>query len=100
MSPVHPAPLQLADLAAAMRPDWDRTELEGAISAARQNDAWPWHRVFLEVARLLVAEDSSPRDLTAAARNPVGRNTPASPSVTREYAAACREFLATRGQAS
>jgi hypothetical protein len=97
MSAVHPAPLQLADLAAVMRPDWPREQLEGAIAAARQS--WSWPRIFGEVARLLVDEDSSPRDLTVAARDPMTRTQP-SPNY-REWAQACREAVATvTGRAS
>ncbi len=96
MSPVHPAPIQLADLATAMRPDWDRTHLEGAIAQARSS-GWSFPRVFSEVARLLVQEDSSPRDLTEAARQPLkSPSAPASPELQREWAATCREFLAIR----
>lgn len=97
MSAVHPAPLQLADLAAAMRPDWDRADLEGAIAAARTGGGWSWPRVFAEVARLLVQEDSSPRDLTAAARNPLEvPHRPAAPEVASGWAADIREYLARR----
>ena len=99
MSPIHPAPSQLADLAAAMRPDWDRTQFEGAVAAARTG-GWSWPRLFMEVARLLVQEDSSPRDLTEAARDQSQRRVPASPEMTREWASACREFLSLRGGAA
>jgi hypothetical protein len=100
---VHPAPAQLADLAAVMRPDWDRSQLEGAVSAARTG-GWSWQRVFSEVARLLVIEDSSPSDLTAAARKQVQAVKPANPALTREWAGVCRMVLedaaAARGGAS
>lgn len=93
---VHPAPSQLAELAAAMRPDWDRAQLEGAVTAARSG-GWSWPRVFSEVARLLVQEDSAPRDLTAAAeaaqRGHLQPRRPAAPSVAREWGQVCREVL-------
>ena len=92
MTPVHPAPLQLADLAAVMRPDWDRNQLEGAIAQARTS-GWSWPRVFMETARLLVMEDSSPRDLTEAARDQTAPRRPADPEVTRGWASAIRETL-------
>lgn len=96
---VHPAPIELADLAVKMRPDWDRTLLEGAIDAARK--CWSWPRVYSEVSRLLVLEDSSPRDLTAAARNPVTTQfAPSDPDATRQWAADIREMLAARRRAS
>ena len=94
MTPIHPAPLQLADLAAVMRPDWDRGTLEGAVAAARTS-GWSWPKVFSEVARLLVMEDSSPHDLTVASRNQITR-TAADPSLTKQWAADCRQFLKTR----
>lgn len=100
MAPVHPAPLQLAELAAVMRPDWDRRELEGAVTEARTSGGWSWPRVFSEVARLLVLEDSSPKDLTVASRDRL-RRVAADPSQTRQWAADAREYLAAvRGQAS
>ena len=89
---IHPAPIQLADLAATMRPDWDRAQLEGAIASARSS-GWSFPRVFMETCRLLVQEDSSPRDLTEAARDQVARPTPADPTLTREWASAIREAL-------
>jgi hypothetical protein len=93
---VRPAPLQLADLAAVMRPDWGRSQLEGAIASARSS-GWSFPRVFSEVARLLVQEDSSPRDLTEAARDRVTRPvTPADPAVAREWGQVCREALEWR----
>ena len=96
---VHPAPMQLADLAAAMRPDWDRTQLEGAIAQARSS-GWSWPRVFSETARLLVQEDSAPRDLTAAAeaaqRGHLQPRRPAAPAVAREWGQVCREVLAAQ----
>lgn len=92
---VHPAPIQLADLAAVMRPDWDRAQLEGAIASARSS-GWSFPRVFSEVARLLVQEDSSPHDLTAASRDQTAARRAADPSMTREWAAACRAFLVDR----
>jgi hypothetical protein len=100
MTPIHPAPLQLADLAAVMRPDWDRRELDGAVADARTSGGWSWPRVFSEVARLLVLEDSSPKDLTVASRDQL-RRVAADPLLTKRWAADCREYLATtRGQAS
>jgi len=98
MSPVHPAPLQLADLAAVMRPDWDRAELEGAIAGARSGSGWSWPKVFIETCRLLVDEDASPRDLAVAARDQLAPRRPADPSLTRDCAAAARELLAIARQ--
>ena len=41
-------------------PTWDRATLEGAVAQARSY-GWSWGRVFIETARLLVDESSSPR---------------------------------------
>jgi hypothetical protein len=91
---VHPAPIQLAELCRVMRPDWDAQQTAGAIDAVRHE--WGFARVALETVRLLVQEDSSPHDLTVAARNQTAPRKPADPVVTREWAAACRETLAWR----
>ena len=93
MSAIHPAPRELADLAVVVRPDWDRTLLEGAIAQARSS-GWSFPRVLLEVVRLLVQDDSSPRDLTAAAHDPLARPAPATPGVNREWAQVCRDVIA------
>jgi hypothetical protein len=90
---VLPATRELTDLAVAVRPDFDRTQVEGAISAAR-SAGWSFPRVLLELVRLLVQDDSSPRDLTAAARDPLARPAAAAPSVNREWAQVCREVIA------
>jgi len=52
---IRPAQPELLDLAAAMRPDWDRDRLSGALAAAA-NNGWPW-----------------PRDLLAEIRDPLHR---------------------------
>jgi hypothetical protein len=96
---VQPAARELTDLAIAVRKDWDRTLLEGAIAQARSS-GWSFPRVLLEVVRLLLVEDSSPRDLTAAARTPLARSVPVPPALNRERAAAARALLAARGEAS
>ncbi len=94
MGHVRPAPIQLADLAAVMRPDWDRAELEGTIAAARSS-GWSWPKLFSETARLLVQEESSPRDLAAAARNPLERHGH-DPGAYERGLAATREAMAAR----
>jgi len=102
MTPINPAPIELADLAAVMRPDWDRSLFEGAVAHALRS--WSWPKVYGEVSRLLVQEDASPRDLTAAvdAQDPNRRYRPASAESAREWAAACRAVLedAAKGAAS
>jgi hypothetical protein len=93
---VHPAPLELADLAVKMRPDWDRVQLDGAIAQARSS-GWSFPRVFSEVARLLVLADSSPRDLTAASRNPaLTPLAPSDPELAAGWAEVIREAWAVR----
>jgi hypothetical protein len=92
---VQPAARELTDLAVAARKDWDRTQVEGAISSARSS-GWSFPRVLLEVARLLVQEDSSPRDLTAAARAPLARASALPPDVNAARAAEVRASMADR----
>jgi hypothetical protein len=102
MTPINPAPIELADLAAAMRPDWDRSLFEGALAHALRS--WPWPKVYGEVSRMLVQQDATPRDLTVAvdAADPNRAYRPASAQATHEWAAACRAVLedAARGAAS
>ena len=79
-----PAPSELAGLAAAMRPDWDRASLEAALIAAT-SAGWDWRRLFTYVSRLLADDSASPRDLLEAARRPLDRREGRPPSA--EYAA-------------
>jgi hypothetical protein len=80
MSPVYAAPLQMADLVAVMRPDWDRTAFQQALDACRfahtDDDGWDWARTFRLVAAHLADPAASPRDLAAAARGPFARDVP------------------------
>lgn len=88
---VHPAPLQLADLAAEMRPDWDRAAFQQALDTCRfahsDDDGWDFARTLRLAAVHLADPSASPRDLAAAAR-PFGRHAGAKPS------AAYREIVA------
>lgn len=86
---IRPAMPQLVELATAMRTDWDADDLSGAIAAAHAA-GWDWPHVFLTVARLLVDEDASPRDLSTAVRSPFARQRPAEP--TPEYQEARAEL--------
>lgn len=76
---IQPAPQQLLDLAAAMRPDWDREQTSLALVAAR-NAGWEWTRTVLAVARLLCDEKARPQDLAAAARKPFEKVAGSGPS--------------------
>lgn len=75
--PFEPCPAypELLALAAAMRPDWNRTELRDAMTAAHLA-AWAWKDVFREVARLVLAEDETPATLRNSARRPVAQKDP------------------------
>ena len=77
---INPAQPQLLDLAAEMRPGWDRDDLSLALVAAR-NAGWSWCRTLLQVARLLCDEKAVPHDLAVAARSPLERTQPADPEV-------------------
>ena len=69
---ILPAPIELADLAAVMRPDWDRRQFEGAVDACRiahtDDDGWDWAKTFRLAAAHLADPSASPRDLANAAR--------------------------------
>jgi hypothetical protein len=95
MIAINPSPVALADLAEAMRPDWNRADFEGAVAYAMRE--WDWRRVFGEVSRLMNDEGATPRDLVAAAeaaaRDP--RKRPETRAdVAREWAGVIRETLA------
>jgi hypothetical protein len=85
------APKQLADLAAAMRPEWDRDVLSSAIVAAK-NAGWTWTRTFAETARLLTDENATPWDLKRAAASPLRRDQP-DPAAAERGAALARQLL-------
>jgi hypothetical protein len=70
MTSPQPATPELLTLAAKMRPDWDRTDLSGALAAAASN-GWDWPKTFLAVCRLLADSEAAPRDLIKAVQNPV-----------------------------
>lgn len=57
-------------LALDVRPDWQEIELRSAIIAAA-TAGWDWPRVLVEVVRLLVDPNGSPRDLREASRDPL-----------------------------
>jgi hypothetical protein len=59
----------LIALAGAVRPDWQEDDLQAAIVAAA-TAGWDWPRVLVEVVRLLVDPEGSPRDLREASRDP------------------------------
>jgi hypothetical protein len=67
MITINPSPVALADLAEAMRPDWNRSDFEGAVAYAMRE--WDWRRVFGEASRLLNDPGAEPRDLVAAAES-------------------------------
>jgi hypothetical protein len=96
---INPATPQLLDLAAAMRPDWDRDQLSLALVAVR-NAGWPWTRTFMAAARLLCDVKAVPRDLAVAARSPLERTVPADPDVAAAALADMRAIVEHAGGAS
>lgn len=70
MTDIHDAPRELLALALAMREDWDRDDTWNALLAARAA-GWDFTRTVREVVRLLLREDSEPRELRHAARPPI-----------------------------
>lgn len=65
----QPASEQLLDLAAATRPDIDRSELQQALAACH-SAGWTWPRTLTETVRML-ARGEEPRDLLEATRDPL-----------------------------
>ncbi len=93
MTVICPATPELLALAAAMRPDWDRRDLSGALTSAA-NNGWPWPRAFLAACRLLADPDATPRDLLAEIPSPLERNArPLSPADNARRAAEAKARL-------
>ncbi|QBI53474.1 hypothetical protein [Streptomonospora litoralis] len=61
-SPVRLCPGALADLAAALRPDWHRAAIDGAITGC-VTAGWPWPRVVVGMVRTALDPDGQPYDL-------------------------------------
>ena len=80
------APAELAGLACAMRPDWDRQAVADAILAAK-HAGWTWDHVLAETVRLMRSPDGSPRDLRRAAASPLAREAGTDPGRVPEVAA-------------
>jgi len=59
---IERATAELAELAAAVRPDWDRNAVSSALTVASVS-GMPWARMLTEMARLMTQEAGSPRDL-------------------------------------
>ena len=96
MTTIVAAPQQLAELVAAMRPDWDRTRIDGAIAAAR-NAGWTFTRTAREMILLASTPDSTPADMDAAVRNPLHRNPqPADPHAIPEWTQARQQLESDR----
>lgn len=79
---IRPAPKELCQLAQAMR-GWPYDDIRQAVIAASQA-GWSAGRIYREVFRLLLTEDSGPADLRAAARSPVSRLGPRGSGVPRD----------------
>jgi hypothetical protein len=67
------APIELAALAAAMRPDWNAELLDGAMVATTRT--WSWDRTLSEIVRLARVEDSTVDDLLELLRDPRRRQS-------------------------
>lgn len=59
---IERATAELAELAAAVRPDWDRSAISAALANATVS-GMPWPRLLTETVRLMTREDGSPREL-------------------------------------
>jgi hypothetical protein len=82
----RPAYPELLALAAAMRPDWNRTELRDAMTAVHLA-GWAWRDVYREVMRLAWTEGEAPATLRNSARRP---GTAAPAPLDRDLFAALR----------
>lgn len=99
MSPaVSPAPFELAELACAMRDDWTRDDVDGAIQAAGlaladRDKTWAWNRVARELVLLAGDLGAAPRDLIEAVRPAIGQRPGLSPAANSDRAAEARQML-------
>lgn len=82
----------MTSCATALRADWDADQTTGALLAARHRGWAPCHALVV-VARLLADPDSNPRDLLAAARDPIQRTEPARPEIRELIAAGARAAI-------
>jgi hypothetical protein len=94
----RPAWPQLAALAAAMRPGWDRTDLWDTILAVR-NAGWSWKDTYREVMRLAWDKDETPATLRNSARKPgAAPPAPLDPAVKAGLLASLASKRVTGGQ--
>lgn len=90
---------QLVALACEMRPDWDRTDLDDAMTGAHQA-GWGWRDVYREVMRLAWTEGETPGTLRNSARRP-GLAGPTGPDVNaRGLEAVMAAFTETLARAT
>lgn len=82
----------LVVLALDVRPDWQETDLRSAIVAAA-TAGWDWPRVLVEVVRLLIDPDGSPRDLREASRDPLKATAAPAPGAEARGAELARAAL-------
>lgn len=79
MSPAAPefavreARVELAALAAAVRPDWDPDVVAGTIQRAIDDEGMTWRQVLATLPRLMADELAGPRSLIADTRSPLRR---------------------------
>lgn len=90
---VHRAVDQLIELAGAVRPDWFRNEIRDAIVGAA-TAGWTWPRVLVELVRLMADPQGSPRELVAAASNPLKHRAAPPPGTQQRGADMVRRVLA------
>jgi hypothetical protein len=97
-TPFEPRPsyVELHAYACAMRPDWDRRDLQDAMTAVIQA-GWPYREIHREVMRLAWAEGETPAVLRNSARRP--GSTPVSLALDPDVKAALFGQLAEVTQA-
>lgn len=96
-----PAPAELADFAAASRPDWERDRIDGVFQAARTSQV-PWPRFLAVFWLALTDEKASPRAILDAIRDPLERDGGTGPTegFTAARVALEQELAAEPGDAA
>jgi hypothetical protein len=88
------APIELADLARAVRPDWDPVLIDGALQGAR-DARMPWPLVLVTFPRLMADPQADPRDLLKPLASPLVK-VPGT-EATAEWQAVSRALHAAAG---
>lgn len=81
---VRPAAIELAALAAAVRPDWNADIVSGTLRRAHDN-GMPWPKVLVNFPRLMADPLADPRDLLKPLESPLAKKPGTEASANVEW---------------